>query len=176
MELDFKSVKALSSPTRIKILNQVLEKEATPTRISQEIGKSKSTVASHLEKLQKAGLVEKDEEKGRKRVTYSPTRKTRAILNGKERKVKFTLASSIVSMFAGASLGFISLKELAGKASYQASPSSMTALDTATPEAGEASQQLFGPEILLILGTALITLSVIGFVSGYTFNKLNQPK
>ena len=68
MDVDFKTVKALSSRTRIKILNFALENEATPTRISREIDRSKSTVSSHLEKLVSSGLLEKDSKEGRKRV------------------------------------------------------------------------------------------------------------
>lgn len=102
--MDFKTVKALSSPTRIRILNCVLEKEQTPTEISNKINKSKSTVASHLEKLSKSGLIIKDQEKGRKRVLYKPTEKAEHIVKGKEKKVTFTLTSSIISMLAGIGL------------------------------------------------------------------------
>jgi DNA-binding transcriptional ArsR family regulator len=107
MELDFQTVKALSSPTRVNILREVLENEATPTQLSDELGKSKSTVSSHLNKLTEAELLEKDSVEGRKRVTYRPTRKAQAIVEGRERKVKFSIASSAVTTFAGiASLGY----------------------------------------------------------------------
>jgi DNA-binding transcriptional ArsR family regulator len=66
--------------------------------------KSKSTVSSHLAKLTDAGLLEKNEVEGRKRVTYESTRKARSIVKGREKKVKFSLASSAVSLFAGIGL------------------------------------------------------------------------
>ena len=68
MNLDFKTVKALSSPTRIEILAYALKNEATPTGTAKKVGKSKSTVSSHLDKLVDSGLLEKDEKEGRKRV------------------------------------------------------------------------------------------------------------
>jgi len=75
MEINFNTVKALSSPTRVKILDQILDKESTPTQISNELDKSKSTISSHLSTLQNADLIEKDSKEGRRRVTYSPTKK-----------------------------------------------------------------------------------------------------
>ncbi|MDY6761775.1 MAG: winged helix-turn-helix domain-containing protein, partial [Candidatus Nanohaloarchaea archaeon] len=104
MELDFKAVQALSSPTRLRILAAVLEQDRTPTELAEELGKSKSTVASHLGTLADAGLVEKDEEEGRRRVMYSATRQARAIVEGKERKVKFSVASSALTGLAGIGL------------------------------------------------------------------------
>lgn len=97
MELDFGTIKALSSPTRIQILDRLLEKEATPTALSDDLDKSKSTVASHLSVLVDADLVEKDEEDGRRRVVYSPTSKAAAIVKGRERRIKFSVSSAIVS-------------------------------------------------------------------------------
>lgn len=112
MELDYAVIKALSSPTRIKILHRVLEKEATPTQLSEDVGKTKSTIAAHLATLEEAGLVEKDEEEGRRRVTYAPTQTARAIVEGRERTVKFSVASSILSAALG--LGLIGSRFLPG--------------------------------------------------------------
>jgi len=126
MELDFKSIRALSSPTRLKILHKVLENESTTTQLSDELDKSKSTISSHLKDLTEAGLLEKDKKEGRRRVVYSPTRKAEAIVKGKERKVKFSVASSVFSAVGGT---FLIWKDLIQKAGDKAS-------DTA-PEAGK---------------------------------------
>lgn len=104
MELDYKAIKALSAPTRIKILHRLLEKEATPTQLSDALGKSKSTISSHLSTLEEAGLVEKDKQEGRRRVTYAPTRKAQAIVEGRERTVRFSVASSVLAMVMGATV------------------------------------------------------------------------
>ncbi|MFB6115614.1 MAG: ArsR/SmtB family transcription factor [Candidatus Nanohalobium sp.] len=104
MELDFKSVKALSSPTRVKILRKLMEGKSTTTRLSEDLDKSKSTISSHLKELTEAGLLEKDEKEGRRRVEYRATRKVEAIVKGKERKVKFSIASSAFTALGGALL------------------------------------------------------------------------
>lgn len=105
MNIGFDSVRALASPTRLEILSIVLnEDEATTTKISDELGKSKSTVSSHLKILKEADLLEKDEEEKRRRVIYNPTDKSKAIVEGKERKVKFSITSSALTAAGGAIL------------------------------------------------------------------------
>lgn len=101
MDLDYNSVKALSSPTRLKILSLVLDEEATTTKLSNELDKSKSTVSSHLKVLTDSGLLEKDEKEGRRRVVYRPTSKAEAIVNGREKKVKFSVVSSALTALGG---------------------------------------------------------------------------
>lgn len=138
MDLDFKSVKALASPTRLEILNEVLNEEATTTKLSDRLGKSKSTVSSHLKVLTESGLLEKEDEEGRRRVVYRPTGKAKAIIEGKERKVKFSVVSSALTALTGSillsrSLVPEKLREQAyalqesGKASQDAG--AMTAMD-----------------------------------------------
>lgn len=115
MNIDFDSVSALASPTRLEILSIVLnEDEATTTKISDELDKSKSTVSSHLKVLKKADLLEKDEEEGRRRVIYNPTDKSKAIVEGKERKVKFSITSSALTAAGGAILLSRGLTDLTG--------------------------------------------------------------
>ncbi|MFB6208937.1 MAG: ArsR/SmtB family transcription factor [Candidatus Nanohaloarchaea archaeon] len=178
MELDFKSVRALSSPTRVKILNQVMDKEATPTRLSEELGKSKSTISSHLDKLVEAGLIDKDEEEGRKRVVYNPTRKADAIVKGKERKVKFTLASSVVSMLAGLALVGGWTREKLGGSGAADPNAAMTATEFAAGSAkntGQSSELVnFSPEIFLIAGILFLGISVISFLYGITVRKISR--
>jgi len=176
MELDFKAVKALSSPTRVKILNQVLEKESTPTRLSDDLDKSKSTISSHLSMLHKAGLVEKDEEDGRKRVTYSPTRKAKAIVEGKERRVRFTLASSALSMTV-ALVATVSgaRKILTEKTVEQADSATALSQESTDAAVQETSSTAFlSPDILLFIGVGLLTFSVLGILYGFTLRKLQS--
>lgn len=104
MDLDFETIRALSSPTRLRILSGTMESEATTTSLSREVGKSKSTVSSHLNKLVESGLLEKEEEEGRKRVVYRPTKKAEDILKGKQREVRFSVASSAITGLAGIGL------------------------------------------------------------------------
>ncbi len=181
MELDFKTIKALSSPTRVSILRQVLEKEATPTNLSRDLEKSKSTISSHLSQLVDAGLVEKEAVEGRKRVTYSPTRKARAIVKGHERKVKFSIASSVIGSYIGvAILGRMFLRDIGGAVteySAQAAQDQAGIMEQGAPEAGARAAETAssaGPETaFLFLGTGLLLFSALSLGYGLLIQKLS---
>ncbi len=179
MELNFRTVKALSSPTRIRILNQLLEKERTPTQLSDDIGRSKSTVSSHLDTLVAAGLVDRDQEKGRKRVVYSPTRKAETIVKGRERKVRFSIASSAITGIAGISiLGYSYLQRLSSGMHASADAGEAQQLSAATTEAVNTTSQsapAVTPEnFFLGAGIFLLGLSVGTFVYGLLMKKLGS--
>lgn len=189
MDLDYDSVRALASPTRLKILNMVLEEEATTTKISDKLDKSKSTVSSHLKVLTESGLLEKDDEKGRRRVIYRPTDKAEAIVEGRERKVKFSIVSSALTGAGGLFLINSGIKGILdqGQEVYQeslnsGSGGSMSALDVggkAVPEAARTANQTTqksgevmqmvkeSPEMALALFTGsllgLITLLLVAY-------------
>jgi len=127
MNIGFNSVRALASPTRLEILSIVLnEDEATTTKISDELGKSKSTVSSHLKVLKEADLLEKDEGEGRRGVIYNPTDKSKAIVEGKERKVKFSITSSALTAAGGAILLSRGLTGLTGKVGERVSGAALS--------------------------------------------------
>lgn len=196
MELDFQTVKALSSPTRVHILRSVLEKESTPTQLSNDLDKSKSTVSSHLRKLTSAGLLEKDEVEGRKRVTYRPTSKAEAIVEGRERKVKFSIASSVITSVAGAiAVGYSVLSQFALKSSAESTQSSLSAqsgraadsgdmgimadgMESATNASEYASQApseasgIMPEEAFLYIGIGLLSIAVTSFFYGWIMRKL----
>ena len=50
-------LKALADPTRVTILDLVLERAATTTELAEVLGKPKGTVDHHLKVLEKAGLI-----------------------------------------------------------------------------------------------------------------------
>lgn len=77
---DAEIYKALSSDTRIDIMNTLLEGERTPTDISSKLNKSKATIVEHLDKLREADLVEKIEVDGRKWVFYRLTPRGKSII------------------------------------------------------------------------------------------------
>lgn len=179
MDLDFKSVKALASPTRLEIINEVLEKEATTTGLADDLGKSKSTVSSHLKVLTESGLLEKDEEDGRRRVVYRPTDKARAIANGKERKVKFSVVSSALTGFAGV---FVLSRPLSSRLT-SASGGDVGAMDTGqmavqsmdrAAETASSSQGLPVEQALIVLGAGLLVTSVMAFGYGFIINKIRS--
>lgn len=179
MELDFKSIKALSSPTRLKILRKVLEDEATTTQLSEDIDKSKSTISSHLKELTEAGLLEKDKKEGRRRVVYKATRKADAIVQGKERKVKFSVASSVLSAAAGTFLIWKDLtREKISESPQMMAQSANEGMNTMSMDAGnlsrEAASQSGGEpvQLLLFAGIGLLTVSLSTLVYGLTINHL----
>lgn len=179
MELDFKTVKALSSPTRIKIINCILEKERTPTNISNEIGKTKSTVSNHIDKLLESELVVKDEEEGRKRVVYQPTNKARNIVKGKEKKVRFTLASSALSLLGGLGFLWTGLRpdKNPSESSGQVEDFTMNA-PTETETEQSFLTEILGEElaeyVLPGLGGLFLVSSLILAWQGYTYLKLRN--
>ena len=77
---DTEVYRALSSGTRMEILNTLLEGERTPTDISTKLNKSKATIVEHLDKLREADLVEKIEVDGRKWVFYKLTPRGKSII------------------------------------------------------------------------------------------------
>jgi len=191
MEINFNTVKALSSPTRVKILNQILDKESTPTQLSNELSKSKSTVSSHLTTLQNAELIEKDSKEGRRRVTYSPTSKAEAIIEGRERKVKFSFGSSALSALGGLAIGGYALMPRFGSSAQKATSSDSGELSTMTAESADLGAEaaktasetgsgidlsniLFSSEILLGVGVLFLGIAVFSFIYGWTMNKLGE--
>lgn len=171
MELDLRSVKALASPTRIEILRHSLDQEATPTSLADELDRSKSTISSHLETLTTAGLLEKDSEEGRRRVVYHPTKKAEDIASGKERKVRFSLATSGISTLAGA--GFIATSFMQGSEENieAAGEMGVQAMDTAsnTQETG-----IFPEEMFLVAGLGFLTIAVGSLLYGLAMNKIRD--
>ncbi len=56
-EYIYRVCSALASPTRIKILQQLLEKEADIGEISELIGQSKANASTQVKRLEELGLV-----------------------------------------------------------------------------------------------------------------------
>lgn len=186
MELDFKSIRALSSPTRLKILRKVLEGESTTTKLSDELEKSKSTISSHLRHLTEAGLMEKEKKEGRRRVVYRPTKKSEAILKGKERKVKFSIGSSALSAIGGTfliwkDLNKKSLTEKTPQTSSTGDAGSFNAMDAGnlSNNTAEAAAQSSGggfEQAFLFLGVGLLAFSFSTLVFGLALNYLSAEK
>ncbi len=155
MQVSFKTIKALSTPTRVRLLAAVADDPGTPTQLSDRLDLAKSTVADHLSVLVDAGLVEKDAAEGRRRVTYRATRRAETIIKGRETEMRFSLGSMVTAAAAGITLLVPALR---GRRSAEAA---MGALDAAGPAAGAASPWA---DPALLAGAALL---VVAAVSGY---------
>ncbi|WP_414838030.1 ArsR/SmtB family transcription factor [Candidatus Nanosalina sp. VS9-1] len=179
MDLDFKSVKALASPTRLEIINEVLDQEATTTKLADRMGKSKSTVSNHLKVLTESGLLEKDEEEGRRRVVYRPTDKARAIAEGKERKVKFSVVSSALTGIVGIFLlsrSFLPDQSLTGSSGDSAEAMGQMTMQSMeqAPRAAEASQTGTVEAALVVLGAGLIVTAVLALGYAYVLRQIRS--
>ncbi len=170
MEIDFKTVKALSSPTRVRILHKLLDKPSTTTNLSEKTGKSKSTVSSHLSKLNDADLIEKEEEEGRKRVVYHPTQKSEAIVSGREKKVKFSIVSSALSAVTGVVVGFQGLERIS--LLQDDAPAEEYEMALEAQPAAETSQYFVSGEILVLVGLGLLTVSALALLYGLLIRRL----
>jgi DNA-binding transcriptional ArsR family regulator len=97
IETDRDLMKVLSSDTRLEILKVLGERQLTSSDLSRRLNKHKSTIVEHLQVLQAAGLVEKDEKPGRKWIFYSLTDEGREVVSPvPERRVK--VISRILSL------------------------------------------------------------------------------
>lgn len=178
MRVDYSTVRALSSPTRIKILNQVMEGESTPTTLSNDLDRTKSTVSSHLDKLVNAGLVEKDSKEGRKRVVYEPTDKAEAIVSGREKKVKFSITSSALSLLGAVSV-FSYKSFIPESASYSAQETAATLSAETTGDAAGIATEAAGspgaldPSLVKFTGIGLLALSGMMFLYGLLMSRLS---
>lgn len=191
MEITFNTLKALSSPTRVNILNQILDNESTPTQLSNELGKSKSTVSSHLSTLQKADLIEKNSKEGRRRVTYAPTNKAEVIIEGKERRVKFSLGSSAISGLAGLTIGGYALMSKLASKTHGADAAESEQLSTMTADSADIGAEaaktaseggsgldisniLYSSEVILAIGVIFLGFAVVSFIYGWIMNNLGE--
>jgi len=176
MEIDTKTFRALASPTRIEILRAVMERGSTPTKLSEEVGKTKSTVSSHLETLMEADLVSKEEAEGRRRVEYSPTKKAETIVKGRERKVRFSVATGLIAMVAGgASIWTFFKVRATGYQSADSGEVSALAAEAGarTADAGSGSTVPEAELVFLLLGMGLITVAAGSFLFGMMINRLD---
>lgn len=177
MNLDFETIRALSSPTRIRILSHSMKKEATTTNLSREIDKSKSTVSSHLETLVESGLLEKDQEDGRKRVVYRPTKKAEAIVEGKQRKVRFSVASSAVSGLLGLVLFWPVRSSFLGVSDSQKSSDTgadMMMQETIEESSRDAAHDMAYSDPLLLASLIFFSIAVSALLYGIVLRKLPE--
>ena len=79
MEIDKKTIKALSSDSRVDILKSLVKRRKTPSELSKEMKLATSTIVEHLGYLEKANLVDKIKT-GHKWIYYDLTRKGKSLV------------------------------------------------------------------------------------------------
>jgi DNA-binding MarR family transcriptional regulator len=79
MDIDRKTLKALAADTRLDILKSLGKRRKMPSELSKELNLATSTVVEHLDKLEEAGLIQR-EETGHKWIYYNLTDKGSALV------------------------------------------------------------------------------------------------
>jgi DNA-binding transcriptional ArsR family regulator len=105
MEIDRKTLKALAADTRLDILKSLGKRRKTPSELSKELNLATSTVTEHLDKLEEASLIRR-EETGHKWIYYSLTPKGINLVKPKY-PVQFILIISITIVIISATSIFI---------------------------------------------------------------------
>jgi DNA-binding transcriptional ArsR family regulator len=82
MEIDRQTLKALAADTRLDILKSLGKRRKTPSELSKELNLATSTVVEHLDKLEEAGLIRR-EETGHKWIYYNLTEKGSSLVKPK---------------------------------------------------------------------------------------------
>jgi len=162
MKVSFKTIKALSTPTRVRLLAAVADDPGTPTQLSDRLDLAKSTVAAHLSVLTDAGLVEKDEAEGRRRVTYRATRRAETIIKGRETEMRFSLGSMVTAAAAGITLLVPALQQRSAEAA-------MDAFDAAGADAAAASPWT---DPALLGGAALLVAAAVSGYYAFLFHRM----
>ncbi len=101
--LDQASFRALASETRIAILRALSEHQMTLTDLAERLQISKPGVMKHLELLQEAGLVLREDAE-RKWIYYRLTTKGERILDPERTRIALALGFSLATAAAGASI------------------------------------------------------------------------
>ena len=105
MEIDRKTLKALSADTRLDILKSLCKRRKMPSELSKEMSLAASTVTEHLNRLEDAGLVRR-QETGHKWIYYELTIKGESLIKPRV-PIQFVLVLSVVVMVIVAGFTYI---------------------------------------------------------------------
>lgn len=100
MKLDIKVFKALSSPTRIKIVRNLQRRRMTQSELASVLNMHVSTVKEHLDLLENADLIELNEE-GHKWKYYSLSREGKNLFSPYQTEIRIILPVSLGLIFLG---------------------------------------------------------------------------
>ncbi len=168
MEIDNKTIKALSADTRIRILKILHVNRKIAADISKELELAPSTVNEHLKMMEEAGLVKKNDT-GHKWIYYEITEKGKNLVTPKMPiSIIITLSLGIgLTLFGG--MNFFATKML-----YAGSESA--AIQSAMEKAAEITEQVTYPAATApaINWLPLIILSIGIILTVYAFIKLRD--
>ncbi len=166
MEIDSKTIKALSADTRIRILKILKENRRIAADIAKELGLAPSTVNEHLKMMEDAGLIRKNDT-GHKWIYYDITEKGKTLITPKMRvSIILTLSLGIgLALFGG--LNFFSenmfYSASGGAAMQTATEKAAEIAETATIPAAAAPATSWLPLALLAAGLILIVFGLMKY-------------
>jgi DNA-binding transcriptional ArsR family regulator len=99
--VDRNVLKVLSVDTRMDILKELSQGDRMPSQLGKSLRKNSSTIVEHLEAMERAGLVKKIAQPGRKWVFYTLTQRGEGIVQSKSRRLVVILATSFISIAGG---------------------------------------------------------------------------
>lgn len=150
MDIDKETIKVLSADTRIEILKLLDERRKIAADISKKLNLAPSTVAEHLQKLEKNGLIRR-KETGHKWIYYEITEKGKNLI-----KPKLPI-HIILSLSTGFILTFFGITNL-----Y--TTEILYGVQEATKAVGFPSEITAAPTIISTINWFFVTLLIIGLV------------
>lgn len=181
--IDVEIFKALSSETRLNILRKLHNNRMNVTELSSSVGIKKSTLLSHLEKLQENGLVNRYKRDGRKWVYYELTDKGLHLVDPKDKKYLIIVSLTIITFFSGLAslihffIGFINSESYFDKPHLIIIPDNTTN-GSIPPLIGKEPPSIFGPnELSLYVSIILFVLCTIltyYIIRKYMINKIQD--
>jgi len=129
MEIDKKTIKALSADTRVTILKSLNERRKLPSELSRELNIAPSTVVEHLKILESAELVRK-QKRGSKWIYYELTVKGSGVVKPKI-NMQFVLILSLgIIVIFGSMINIANITQIASKTTEGALATAETASDS----------------------------------------------
>ncbi|VVB81144.1 Helix-turn-helix domain protein [uncultured archaeon] len=174
IRLDKETFKALASSTRVDVLKLLGGRRYMQSEMAEILGFSVPTVKEHLSALEKAGLVERNDE-GRKWKYYSLTKKGHGVLHPEELKIFIVLGLFCLSVVGGF---YTSLSSQVGKVGTFAAEKAMLrapapATDMVQTLAGTAPSPVnYWPYVFGIAAIIFAFVLIYLLVKSYQYNRM----
>jgi DNA-binding transcriptional ArsR family regulator len=164
-------LKVLSSDTRLKILKELKDRPTTVSFLSKTLKKHVTTVSEHIEKLEHAGLVERQQRNGGKFVFYNLTNRGKRIIEP-TLDIKLMLSGAILTAIIIFSIGLLYINQSRMFASVPAS----APLEKTVGSAQNYVKPFNIYAFLLFLIPVFIWIFVLGIIIGRKFIKKSIPE
>jgi DNA-binding MarR family transcriptional regulator len=183
--IDRKTLKAISSDTRMDILKYLSSRKYTLTELSEKTSLKNPTIKEHLDHLIDSNLV-KREESDNKWKYYSLTEKGKKLVKPKEVKILISFVISLIATFGV--IGIYIFNSIAGKTklmsramdssieqSAEIMSSSLDVTVTTTDLTTPIIQSSLNKEVILVIAILiLVTLTIFLLVFAIKENKNNK--